>query len=79
MWAKGIWKHDLETNNWAKRDENGEWRGLHNGKLCSLYHLPDKVRLIKSRRFRCVGYVAMKEEARNALKILTGKSTRQYL
>ena len=31
-----------------KRDENGEWRRLHNEELHSLYRLPNIVRVIKS-------------------------------
>ena len=34
---------------------------------------PNIVREIKSRRFRWAGHVARMEEARSALKILTGK------
>ena len=37
---------------WPKRDENGEWRRLHNEKLHSLYRSPNIVRVIKSRRLR---------------------------
>ena len=57
-----------------KRDENGEWRRLHNEVLHSLYSSP-KVRVIKSRRFRWAGHVARMEEGRSAFKILTGKPT----
>ena len=32
-----------------KRDENGEWRRLHNEELHSLYRSPNIVRVIKSR------------------------------
>ena len=35
-----------------KRDENGEWRRLHNEELHSLYRLPNIVRVIKYRRLR---------------------------
>ena len=35
-----------------KRDENGEWRGLHDEELHSLYRSPNLVRVIKSRRLR---------------------------
>ena len=58
-----------------KRDENGEWRRLHNEELHSLYHSPNIVREIKSRSLRWAGHVARMEESRNALKIVTGKPT----
>ena len=58
-----------------KRDENGEWRWLHNEELHSLYLSPNIVRVIKSRRIRWAGHVARMEEGRSAFKILTGKST----
>ena len=56
-----------------KRDENGEWRRLHNEKLHSSYRLPNKVRVIISRRLRWAGHLARMEEGRSAFKILTGK------
>ena len=58
-----------------KRDENGEWRRLHNEELLSLYRSPNIVRVIKSRILRWAGHVARMEEDRGALKILTGKPT----
>ena len=54
-----------------KRDENGEWRRLHNDELHSLYRSPNIVRVIKSRRLRWAGHVARTEEGRSAFKILT--------
>ena len=56
-----------------KKDENGEWRRLHNEELHSLYPLPNIVRMIKSRRLRLVGHVARMEESGSAFKILSGK------
>ena len=56
-----------------KRDENEEWRRLHNEELHSLYCSPNKIRVIKSRRFRWAGHVARMEVSRSAFKILTGK------
>ena len=41
-----------------KRDENGEWRRHHNEELHSLYHSPNIVRVIKSRRLGWAGHVA---------------------
>ena len=58
-----------------KRDENGEWRRLHNEELHSLYRSPNIDRVIKSRRLRWTGHVARMEEGRRAFKILAGKLT----
>jgi hypothetical protein len=41
MQAKGIFKQDPEANMWPNRDENGEWRRLHNEELNSLYSSED--------------------------------------
>ena len=58
-----------------KRDENGEWRRLHNEELHSLYRSPNIVRVIKYKRLRWAGHVARMEESRSDFKILTGKPT----
>ena len=50
------------------RDENGEWRRLHNEELHSLYRSPNIVRVIKSRRLRWAGHVARMEEGRSAFR-----------
>ena len=55
-----------------KRDENGEWRRLHNEELSSLYRSRIIVRVIKSRRLRRAGHVTRMEEDRSAFKVLTG-------
>ena len=55
-----------------KRDENGEWRRLHNVELHCLYGSPNIVRLIKSRRLRWAGHVVRMEEGRSVGKP-TGK------
>ena len=57
----------------------GKWRRVHNGELHSLYHSPNIVMVIKSRRLRWAGYVARIEEGRFAFKILTGKPTGKRL
>ena len=54
-----------------ERDENGEWKRLHNEKLHSLYRSPNIVKVIKSRRMRWTSHGM--EEDRSAFKILTGK------
>ena len=53
------------------RDENGEWRRLHNEELHSLYRLPNIVRVIKSNILRLAELVAKSQEGRRALKILS--------
>jgi hypothetical protein len=53
-----------------KRDENVEWRGLHNEQDHWLYRSP---------RLRWAGRVARMEEGRNIFKILTGKPTERNL
>jgi len=43
-----------------KRDEvTGEWRKLHNKELNNIYSSPNIVRVIKSRRMRWAGHVAL--------------------
>jgi hypothetical protein len=57
-----------------KRDEvTGEWRTLHNKKLHDLYSSPSIIRILKSRRMRCVGHVERMGEKRNAYRLLVGK------
>jgi hypothetical protein len=48
----------------------GEWRKLHNEKLCDFYSLPRIIRIIKSRRMRWVGHVARRGDKRNAYRLL---------
>ena len=45
-----------------KRDENGEWRRLHNEELYSLYYSSNIFRVIKSRISRWAGHVVRMEE-----------------
>ena len=63
----------------TKRDENWEWRRLHNEELHGLYRSPNIVRVTKSRRLRWAGHVAIMEGGRSAFKILTGKPTGKRL
>ena len=58
-----------------KRDENGEWRRLHNDDFHWLYRSPNIVTVIISRRLSWAGHVTKIEEGRRAFKILTHKPT----
>jgi hypothetical protein len=56
-----------------KRDEvTEEWRRLHNKELYALYS-PNIIRVIKSRRLRWAGHVALMGELRGAYRALVGK------
>ena len=57
----------------SQRNENRDWRRLHNDELYNLYRSPNIVRVIKSRRLRWTGHVARIEEGRSAFKMLIGK------
>ena len=57
------------------RDENGEWRRLHNEERHSFYRSPNIVSVIKSRRLRWARHVVRTEESRSAFKMLTVKPT----
>jgi hypothetical protein len=60
-----------------KRDENREWRRLHNEELHCLYRSVNIVRVIKSRILRWAGHVDRMEESRSSFKMLTGKPTKK--
>jgi hypothetical protein len=51
----------------------GEWRKLHNEELRDLYSSPSIIKIIKSRRMRWAGHVALMGEKRNAYRLLVGK------
>jgi hypothetical protein len=42
-----------------EREVDGLWRKVHNDELHSLYSSPNIVRVIKARRLRLVGHVAL--------------------
>ena len=51
-----------------------DWRKLHNEELNDLYSSPNIVRVIKSRRVRWVGHVALMGVGRGVYRDLVGKS-----
>jgi hypothetical protein len=55
-----------------KRDEDGQWRKLHNDDH-GLYSSPNIDRVIKSRRIRWAGHVARTENGRNVYRLLVGR------
>ena len=52
---------------------SGEWRRLHNEELNDLYCSPNIVRVIKWRRMRWAGHVALMGEERGPYRVLVGK------
>jgi len=57
-----------------RKDEvTDEWGRLHNEELNDLYCSPNIVRVIKSRRMRWAGHVALMGEERGVYRVLVGK------
>jgi hypothetical protein len=56
-----------------KTEEDGSWRKLDNDELHSLYSSPNIVRVIKSRRMRWAGHVALMGEGRGVYSVLVGR------
>jgi hypothetical protein len=50
------------------------WRKLLNEDLCNLFFSPDIMNLIKSKRMRCMEYVACMRELRNECTVLVARS-----
>jgi hypothetical protein len=55
----------------------GGWRKLHNEEPHILYASPSIIRMIKWRRMRWAGHVALIGDKRNGYRILVGKSERK--
>jgi hypothetical protein len=57
----------------SNRDEfTGGWRKLHNEGLRNLHSSPSVISMMKSKRMRWAGHVALKGEKRNACRLLMG-------
>ena len=56
------------TRDGPRRDENGEWRRLHNEERNSFYRSPNIVRVIKAKRLRWTGHVGRMEKVRGPSK-----------
>jgi hypothetical protein len=64
----------LRTIFGPKRDKvTGELRKLHNEELHDLYSSPNIVHVIKSRRIRWLGHVALMGEDRGVYRVSVGK------
>jgi hypothetical protein len=59
-----------------KREEDGSWRKLYNDELHNLYSSPNIIRVIKSRRMRWVGHVALMGGGRRCLQGFVWQSGR---
>ena len=67
MQAEGFEERILRRIFGNQRDENGEWRGLHNEVLHSLYRSPNIVRVIRPKSLRWAGHVAQMDDESCAL------------
>jgi hypothetical protein len=56
-----------------KREEDGSWRKLHSDELHNLYSSLNIVRVIKSRRIRWAGHVALVGNGRGVYRISVGR------
>ena len=57
-----------------KRDDvTGAWKRQHNDEFYALYSSPNIVRVIKSRRLRWAGHVALMGERTGAYRVLERK------
>jgi hypothetical protein len=58
-----------EESMWIKGEEvRGSWRKLHNEELHNLYSSPNIIRVIKSRRMRCMGQVICWRKIKNFIQ-----------
>jgi hypothetical protein len=57
-----------------KRDEvTGRWKKQYNEEVRDLYSSQSIIRMMKSRKMRWVGYVALNPEKRNMYRVFVGK------
>jgi len=53
--------------------EDGLWRKLHSDELHNLYSSPNNIRVIKSKRMRGAGHVALMVEGRSVYRVSVGR------
>jgi hypothetical protein len=56
-----------------KREEDGSWRKLHNDELYTPYYSTNIIRVIKSKRARWAGHVALMGDGRSVYRGLVGR------
>jgi hypothetical protein len=56
-----------------KREEDGSWRKCQDDELHNLYSSPNIIMVIKSRRMRWAGHVALMGEGRGVYRVLVGR------
>jgi hypothetical protein len=59
-----------------KREKDGSWRKLHNDEFYGLYSSPNIVRVIKSRRMRGLGHVALMGGRKRCLQVFGWEARR---
>jgi hypothetical protein len=71
---RGFEKRVLRRIFGSKRDEvTREWRKLHNVELTVLYSSPNVIQMVKLRRMRWTGHVALVWERRRVYRVWVGK------
>jgi hypothetical protein len=55
------------------REKDGSWRKLYNDELHRLYSSLNIVRVIKSRRMRWAGHVALTGKGKGVYRVLVGR------
>jgi hypothetical protein len=57
----------------TREEVMGGWRRLHNEELRDFYSSPSIIRMIKSKKIRWAGHIALMGQKRNAYRLFVGK------